>query len=173
MQKEAQYKAAVEANKDRLYRICCCYVRDDEARKDVFQEVLIHLWKGLDSFEGKSEISTWMYRIAVNTCLGYVRTEKRRRRLFDENAQVDHETIPDEIPDSNDPGPEQDLERLYGCIDQLQPLQKTLVSLYLEDLSTTEMADVLGISEANVRVKIHRIKKQLKEMMNGESHGSR
>jgi RNA polymerase sigma factor (sigma-70 family) len=172
MNKEAQFKTAVETNKDRIYRICCCYVRDDEERKDVFQEVLIHIWDGLHTFEGKAQISTWIYRIAVNTCLAYARTEKRRRKVFDESSKVDHETIRDQAASGDSAQREQDIQRLYDCINQLQSVDKTLVSLYLEDVTSDQMAEVLGISEGNVRVKLHRIKKKLKEMMEREDHGS-
>lgn len=68
MIKESQFREIVEANKDRIYRICCCYVRVEMERNDVYQEVLIHIWEGLDRFEEKSQMSTWIYRIAVNTC---------------------------------------------------------------------------------------------------------
>ena len=172
MDKDSQFKTVIEHNKDRIFRICCCYVRDAEQRKDVFQDVLIHIWESLDSFEGRSQVSTWVYRIAVNTCLGYERTRNRRRKLFDENAEVDSETIPDNAKGIESVGMDQEVARLYACIDQLQPIEKTLISLYLEDVSTAEMAEVIGISEGNVRVKLHRIKKTLKEQMEGNGHGT-
>jgi Sigma-70 region 2/Domain of unknown function (DUF4177) len=78
MDKETRFTSLLEANKDRIYRLCLCYVRDADASKDVYQEVLFHLWKSLDSFEGRSQVSTWVYRVTVNTCLGYLRAEKRR-----------------------------------------------------------------------------------------------
>jgi RNA polymerase sigma factor (sigma-70 family) len=172
MNKETQFKSAIEANKDRIYRICCCYVREEHERQDVFQEVLIHIWEGLGRFEDKSQISTWIYRIAVNTCLGHIRMQTRRRKVFDGSANVDQETIPDESASEGTPETDQAIDQLYDCIDQLLPLEKTLVSLYLEDLSTEQMSEVVGISEGNVRVKLHRIKKKLKEMMEGNGHGS-
>mgnify|MGYP001224164300 CR=1 FL=1 len=172
MTKEAQFRTAIAANNDRIYRICCCYVRDEEQRKDVFQELLINIWESLDSFKGNSQIGTWIYRIAVNTCLGYARTEKRRRKVFDETKEVDFETVSDQTAGGDAAQMEEDVRRLYDCINMLQPIEKTLVSLYLEDVSTTEMSEILGITEGNVRVKLHRIKKVLKEKMEGSSHGS-
>jgi RNA polymerase sigma-70 factor (ECF subfamily) len=172
MSRETQFEAAVEGNKDRIYRICCCYVRDEEQRKDVYQEVLINIWGSLESFKGNSQIGTWIYRIAVNTCLGYARNENRRRKVFDENKKVDFEAIPDQTAGGPSAEMEEDLRRLYDCINLLQPVEKTLVSLYLEDLSTAEISDVLGISEGNARVKLHRIKKVLKETMEESCHGS-
>ena len=172
MDKEIQFKTAVEANKDRIYRICCCYVRDEHERRDVFQEVLIHIWEGLGRFEEKSQIGTWIYRIAVNTCLGHIRMQTRRRKVFDGSANVDQETIPDETIHEGAAEAEREINRLYDCINQLLPLEKTLISLYLEDMSTEQMSEVVGISEGNVRVKLHRIKKKLKEMMERDGHGS-
>jgi RNA polymerase sigma-70 factor, ECF subfamily len=172
MDRETQFTEAIEANKDRIYRICCCHERDGERRKDVFQEVLINVWESLGSFKGEAHISTWIYRIAVNTCLGYVRSEKRRRNLLDETIEVDSETVPDQAGAGDSAAMEEDIRRLYDCINLLQPIEKTLVSLYLEDVSPAEIADILGIREGNVRVKMHRIKKVLKEKMEGDGHGS-
>ena len=172
MNKESQFKAAVEANKDRIFRICCCYVRDEVERRDVFQEVLIHIWEGLDRFEEKSRLSTWIYRIAVNTCLGHIRMQTRRRKVFDERSGIDEETVPDDSSTEAAEEAEREIRLLYDSINQLLPVEKTLISLYLEDVSSAEMADIVGISESNVRVKLHRIKKKLKEMMEGDDHGS-
>jgi RNA polymerase sigma-70 factor (ECF subfamily) len=172
MNKEIQFKAALEANKDRIYRICCCYVRDEVERGDVFQEVLIHIWEGLDRFEEKSQLSTWIYRIAVNTCLGHIRMQTRRRKVFDERSSIDEATLPDDTSGEAAEEAEREIGLLYDSINQLLPVEKTLVSLYLEDLSTEQMAEVVGISEGNVRVKLHRIKKKLKEMVEGDDHGS-
>jgi RNA polymerase sigma factor (sigma-70 family) len=172
MIKESQFREVVEANKDRIYRICCCYIRDEMERNDVYQEVLIHIWEGLDRFEEKSWMSTWVYRIAVNTCLGHVRTQTRRRKVFDERSGIDEETLADDTSAEATEEADWEINLLYDSINQLLPLEKTLVSLYLEDLSTAEMSDIVGISEANVRVKLHRIKKKLKEMAGGNEHGS-
>jgi RNA polymerase sigma factor (sigma-70 family) len=170
MEKETQFKSVVEANKDSIYRLCLCYVRDPEASKDVYQEVLVHLWKSLDSFEGRSQVSTWVYRITVNTCLGYLRSEKRRKKVLDD-AGVETAEIADESTGSDQT--ETDIGHLYACISQLEPVERALVSLYLEDVSTREMAEILGISEVNVRVKLHRVKKSLKEIWERTNHGSR
>jgi RNA polymerase sigma-70 factor (ECF subfamily) len=98
--------------------------------------------------------------------------EAQRRKVFDGSANVDQETIPDASASEGSAETEHAVSRLYDCINQLLPLEKTLVSLYLEDLSTEQMSEVVGISEGNVRVKLHRIKKRLKEIMEGDSHGS-
>jgi RNA polymerase sigma factor (sigma-70 family) len=172
MDKENRFKEAIGSNKQRIYRLCCCYVSQEDERKDVYQEVLIYIWRSLDKFEGRSDISTWIYRITINTCLGYLRSEKRRKRVFDDASRFDRVDIPDQSLDGDALQTETKVERLYDCIADLPAIDRTLVSLYLEDLSTGKMAEILGISEVNVRVKMHRIKKALKEKWEAAEDGS-
>lgn len=169
MEKEQRYAAILAENKDRIFRLCRCYVHDEEARKDAYQQVLIHVWQNLDSFEGRSQASTWIYRIAVNTCLSLLRSEQRRQRLFLSGSARFEDTIQEPPVEESTEEKENELQLLYECINELPQLDRTLVALYLEDLSTKEMADVVDISEANVRVRIHRIKKNLKEAMERKS----
>jgi RNA polymerase sigma factor (sigma-70 family) len=173
MDKDSIFRAAIESNKDRIYRVCCCYVSDEDERKDVYQDVLVHVWRSLESFEGRSDISTWIYRITVNTCFGYLRSEQRKRKVIDANVRIDDVDVPDETGGEGTGRTDSDVRRLYGCIAKLPMLERTLVSLYLEELSTKQMSDVLGISEANVRVKLHRTKKVLKDLWEEEEHGTR
>ena len=158
LEKEAQFAAAIEQHRDALYRICCAYVREEADRQDIYQEVLIQIWKSLDTFRGQSNLGTWLYRVAVNTCLRWLRREKRRSRMLqracDEQQVVVTRFGPD-LPAVT----EDDLQQLYARIAELAPVDRLLVSLYLEDMNSTEMAAVLGISEGNIRVKLHRIKK--------------
>lgn len=170
--KEGRFKTAIESNKDRIYRLCCCYVPDPDERKDVYQEVLIHIWQSLDSFEGKSEISTWIYRIAVNSCLGYLRAERRRKRIFDGNADLRSTEVPDQGQSDVGGNMDADVQKLYDAIGQLEPVERALISLYLEDVSTRDMAAIFGISEVNVRVRLHRVKGRLKEMLEVSEHES-
>jgi RNA polymerase sigma factor (sigma-70 family) len=82
-EKEARFASAVEQHRDALYRVCCAYVREESNRQDIYQEVLISLWNSLDGFRGESSFGTWVYRIAVNTCLGWLRREKRRYHMLE------------------------------------------------------------------------------------------
>ncbi len=172
MNREETYTALLEEHRDRIYRMCCCYVRDQELRKDAYQQVLIHLWQNLDSFEGRSQLGTWVYRITVNTCLGLLQKEHRRQRVFLPGSDLGDQ-LTERVQTEESSDIEEDLQLMYACINDLPPLDRTLISLYLEDLSTKEMAEVLDISESNVRVKIHRIKAALKEAMERENHGHR
>lgn len=173
MDKEARFRAAIEENKDRIYRICCCYVSAEDERKDVYQNVLINIWRSLDRFEGKSGIGTWIYRITVNSCLGHLRTEQRRRKMFENDPGIDARIAPEADRPLEGMETSSDVQRLYACIDKLRPVERALVSLYLEEIDAREMAQILGISETNVRVKLHRIKKALREMWEEEYHGTR
>ena len=170
--KETQFAAAVEQHRDALYRVCCAYVRDEADRQDLYQEVPIHIWKSLETFRGQSNLGTWLYRVAVNTCLGWLRREQRRARMLE---HVRHEQTSGAVgiePESPIAA-EENVELLYACVARLAPVDRLLVSLYLEEMGTADMATVLGISEGNVRVKLHRIKNQLREMWKIENYEPR
>ena len=170
-EKERRFRELVDSQKDRVFRLCCCYVRGDEARKDVYQEVLIQLWRGLDTFQGKSSLATWVYRVAVNTCLAYLRGERRRTRLLDPETRADRQPAAAEDGPASVAEHDDDVRRLYACVNELPVADRMLVSLYLEDADTAEMAGVLGISEGNVRVRLHRIRKELKDIWERRNHG--
>ena len=171
-EKEDRFRRVVEEKKDMIYRLCCCYVRWENERSDVYQEILVNIWKSLDTFEGRSQLGTWVYRVAVNTCLAYVRSEVKRKRVWSDPLEHEHEAV------STAAGPAEEMERkdtssqLYACINELSVLDRTLISLFLEDMSTKEMAEILGISEANVRVKLHRVKRNLKVNWARRLHGT-
>jgi RNA polymerase sigma-70 factor (ECF subfamily) len=171
-EKEAQFAAAVEQHRDALYRVCCAYARDEADRQDIYQEVLIHLWKSLDTFRGQSNVGTWMYRVAVNTCLGWLRREKRRYQML-ERARQEHPFVTTSREQIFARPAADDVQQLYARIACLAPVDRLLVSLYLEEMDSAEMASVLGISEGNVRVKLHRIKNQLREMWEKENYEPR
>lgn len=146
-------------NKDRVYRLCCMYSGDADLRKDLMQDIFVRVWENMDSFRGDAAMSTWIYRIALNTCLTHVRTLKR-------NLEV--KTLPDnfdleDVEPIKEEGPS--LDQFIHAVNKLPAFDRTLISLYLEDLSGKEISEITGISEANVRVKIHRIKERLGEII--------
>ena len=126
----------------------------------------MNIWRSLETFRGESAVSTWIYRIAINTSLGFVGKEKRRIRLM---AGPEPELLLHQFRDEDtDAGMrEQLLSQLEIQINQLSVIDKLLISLMLEDLSTREIADIIGITEPNVRVKIHRVKEVLSKQMKG------
>lgn len=149
-------------NRDRIFRLCCLYTGDVDQRNDLLQDIFIRVWENLGSFRGEAAMSTWIYRIALNTCLTHVRGLKRGLQT---------RSLPDgfDLLDSEPPsGTEPSIEQLIRCINLLEPSNRTIIGLYLEDISQREMAEILGITESNVRVKIHRIKQRLSEIAASE-----
>jgi len=172
MDREKLFREAIKENSQRIFRICSYYFPDPDDRNDAFQEALIRIWDNISSFKGNSQVSTWIYRVVVNACLGYLRREKRRRELIETAKPV--ETINNAIHERQEDQQEMD-EKLYFFRDFISGLSvsdRTLVSLYLEELPTREMAEITGLSEANVRVRIFRIKEQVKKEWEEKNHGT-
>lgn len=142
MDKASRYKQIIESHKDRIFRICCGYVHDRDERNDVYQEILLNIWKSLEGFRGQSQMSTWIYRIAFNTCLSHLRVEKRRLEQFDPEASAHIDLIPQEDHDEAHEDVHRTVDRLYSCITTLSPVDRALVALYLEDVSSRESAQV-------------------------------
>lgn len=117
------------------------------------------VWQNLDKFRNQALISTWIYRIAVNTCLSYLRVEKRQAK--DELTDSIIETKSEEVSDKNE-----QVDTLYKCIAQLQENERIIITMVLDELPYAEIAEISGISEGNLRVKIHRIKQKLTELYN-------
>lgn len=164
--KEEYFKQVVEQNKGRILRICKSYAPSEEDCKDMYQEVLINIWKSLETFKGNSEIGTWIYRIAVNTSLTFAGKQYKRMKLNVDAETSNLKSLLDE--DRNEALiKENRLQELQVQLNQLSVIDKALMGLVLEGLSTKEIADVIGITEPNVRVKIHRIKEDLKISMKG------
>lgn len=140
-----------------IHKICRLYRDSREDREDLFQEITFQLWKSFPSFKGNSLISTWLYRIALNTAIASYRREK---------PTIDYvETLPEfaEEPQNEDLILRQ--ERLLTAMKQLSESEKAIIALYLDDLSYLQIAEILGISENNVGVKINRIKTKIQQLL--------
>lgn len=131
------------------------FSQDEEEIKDLFQEVLINLWKGFDSFGGRSNLNTWVYRVSLNTCISYKRKENRRRG---QNLDFDID-----MSTADDSDTEQ-IEMLHSRISRLRPFDRAIVLLWLEGISYDEIAGIVGITPKNVGVRLFRIKEELKKM---------
>ena len=160
--KEALFTRILNENKDRIYRLCLGYLIDKQDVDDLFQDVMVNIWRGLDSFRGESKASTWVYRIAVNTSLIYNKKTKRKQQL------IGHEEM-DNIVDqaSENAETKMNLASLRKSISSLKKQDRLIITLLLEGMSYHEIADITGISINYVGVKINRIKKQLEKMING------
>ncbi len=157
---EQEFLAKIEMHKGIIFKISKMYMDNRDDQNDLFQEIVYQVWKSFSSFEGKSEFSTWLYRIALNTSIIFLKSEKRRS--FIQNDDVSLYKIKEEEYNLED---EQNLKRMYECIQKLNPIDKALIFYYLEDFSGKEMAAQMGISEGNARVKLNRAKEKLKQFI--------
>lgn len=142
----------------KVFRLCLAYTNDENLSNDLMQDCFVKVWQHLPSFRGESAYSTWIYRIAANTCLTYLRKDK---------PETNKELNPDIIPDVHEKHHvEEQIATLYKCIYKLEPPDKLVITMVLEEVSHKEIAEALGITENNVGVKVHRIKKQLLQCYN-------
>jgi RNA polymerase sigma-70 factor (ECF subfamily) len=141
-----------------IRKLCLGYTGDAVLAQDLLQETFIAVWNNMQKFRGDAKWSTWIYRIAVNTCLTHLR--KKKDTLMDiENTGFF--MLPEEVNTK-----EQEMQLLYKCISRLQETDRLIITLVLEDKPYEEIASITGITETNLRVKIHRIKKQLTQIYN-------
>jgi len=163
--KELRFKQIIEENKLRIDGICRYYSSNSEDRKDLYQEILVNIWKSLDKFRGDSAISTWIYRIAVNTSLSFAGKAYRNMNLSIDQTPQSLNILLDNDELELKQKKEQQLEALEAELNLLSIIDKALISLVLEGLSMREIADIIGLTEPNVKVKIHRIKETLKQQL--------
>ncbi|MET4081844.1 RNA polymerase sigma factor (sigma-70 family) [Pedobacter sp. UYP30] len=156
-QKDKLFKEIFAANSKKIFHLCYGYTGDADSANDLLQETFLKVWQNLDKFRNKSLISTWIYRIAVNTCLTYLRSEKRQAK--DELTENIIETQTEEFSEKNE-----QVALLYTCISKLEENDRLLITMVLDELPYPEIAEVVGISEGNLRVKIHRIKQKLTDL---------
>lgn len=149
-----------------LYKVCRLYCFSETDRQDLYQEIVYQLWRSYPSFRGQARISTWLYRIALNTAISGLR---KQRRLI---TSVDPGRLPTEPLEIQYPAEtEQQFQLLYAAIDKLTEVEKALTMLYLEDKSYQEMEEILGISQNNLRVKMNRIRDKLRKITQADSYG--
>ena len=163
---EADFVALLNENQNLVHKICRMYTDSKAAHDDLFQEISIQLWRSYDRFEGKSKFSTWMYRVGLNTAITLYRNEKKRI-----DNGVLHENTPQLMVQEYDTEIDEQLDWLYKKINSFSEIDKALTLLYLEDKKYDEISETLGISSINARVKMNRIKKRLKEMINDRKDG--
>ena len=144
-------------NKSTIYTVCYMFSNDSDEVNDLFQESLINLWKGFDGFEHQSDIKTWIYRVALNTCISI---DRKKRRQPESSLSMDINLFKDSDEDTKQ------VDMLHQRISQLKPFDRAIVLLWLENLSYEEIGQIVGISTKNVSVRLFRIKEQLKQMSN-------
>lgn len=159
MGKETVFANLIREHQGLLFKVTSIYTNNKEDQEDLFQEVIYQLWKYFDTFRNESKISTWMYRVAMNTAITQLKKSKRNS-----NSVPITEVILNRSETKNDVLEER-LKLLYQQIQDLNPLEKGLMLLLLEDKSYKEMAQITGLSETNVGTRISRIKAKLKKNM--------
>ena len=157
-EQEQSFLSLVEQHKQIIYKVCFMYASDDETVNDLFQEVTLNLWKSFPRFRGDSKATTWVYRIAVNTCISWLRVSGKRIKTVPLTFSMT-ELLSDEQEKEN-------LRELYAMINRLGKLERALILLWLEERSYEEIAEILDISVSNVGVRINRIKAKLVLMSN-------
>jgi RNA polymerase sigma factor (sigma-70 family) len=151
----------ISENQNLIFKICNSYCSDQETRKDLEQEILMQLWQSFGKFDGRVKITTWMYRVALNTAISYYRKNSKQSA-----RKVDLDISIISIPDIEyDHQTDEKILFLYKVIERLNKMDKALVLLYLDNQKYSEISEILGISESNVSTKISRIKKFLKEQI--------
>ena len=163
--RETKFTKLIENNQGIVHKICRIYTDSPEAHEDLFQEIVLQLWKSFDSFQGDSKFSTWMYRVGLNTAITLIRKKNRTIKT----SSIDSQAYFDVASKETDELQQERLNLLYGSIKKLNDVERALVLLYLEDLPYREISATLGITEVNARVKMNRVKEKLRVLMNRNS----
>ena len=152
---EREFSQLVKAHKSTIYTVCYMFSKDADEVNDLFQEILVNLWRGFDKFEGRSDIRTWFYRVSLNTCISIDRKKKRNKAIplsMDINLYEDNDADTRQV------------KMLYDRISRLAPFDRAIVLLWLEGIAYDEIGQIVGISAKNVSVKLVRIREQLKKL---------
>ena len=157
--KEQEFAKLIKDNQGLIIKISRLYTNSLEDEEDHFQEIVLQLWRSYDTFKGGSKISTWMYRVALNTAITLFR-KKNRSPKTDELMDFHYN---DYLEDDEEK--QQQIPLLYKVIKMLPKVERAIVMMYLDDLPYRDISENLGISEVNARVKMNRLKKRLKELM--------
>ena len=155
-QQEELFARLVRENKSTIYTVCYMFSKDEDEVQDLFQETLINMWKGMSGFREESKVSTWIYRVALNTCL--LQERKKKRQVAKVPLTMDVNFFEDD--DAN----AAQVRMLHQRIGKLALVDRALVMMWLEGMSYDEIGAVMGISAQNVGVKLFRIKEQMKKM---------
>lgn len=154
---ETAFAQMVKEHKNTIYTVCFMFSKDSDEVNDLFQEVLINLWQGFASFEGKSKIDTWIWRVSFNTCISQERKKKRTSAI---PLTMGIDLFNDKDDDTKQ------VKMLYDRIHRLNPFDRAIVLLWLEGMPYDEIAAIVGITTKNVSVRLYRIKEELKQMSN-------
>ena len=154
-QKEKDFAQMVKGNKNTIYTVCYMFSKDQDEVSDLFQETLINLWNGFDSFRGECDVRSWVWRVTLNACISAERKKKKSETV---PLSMEINLFTDTDSDTKQ------IQQLYSRINRLGIVDRAIVLLWLENMSYEEIGQIIGISTKNVSVKLVRIKEQLKNM---------
>jgi RNA polymerase sigma-70 factor (ECF subfamily) len=154
---ETAFEQVVKLHKSTIYTVCLMFSKDSDEVNDLFQEVLINLWKGFGGFEGRSDIGTWIWRVSFNTCIS---AERKKKKSATVPLSMEINLFEDTDEDTRQ------VQMLYKRIHRLKPFDRAIVLLWLEGMPYEEIAAIVGITVKNVSVRLYRIKEELKQMSN-------
>ncbi|MDR3340633.1 MAG: sigma-70 family RNA polymerase sigma factor [Candidatus Symbiothrix sp.] len=155
---ETDFIRMIQENERIIYKVCSFYVSESFRMEDLYQETVLNLWRSYPKFRNESSYSTWIYRIALNSCISDLRKESRHHQNVPLSWSENIVFEPDNMED--------DIRELYTLIRQLKTLERAIILLWLEEKSYQEIADITGLSLSNVATKLKRIKEKLKTMLN-------
>ena len=158
IEKEKQFENLVREHKRTIYTVCYMFSKNSDEVDDLFQEILIRLWKGFDSFEERSSVRTWIYRVALNAAINNDKKERHRGPTVPLTPDIDPY-------EADDPSTQQ-IRQLYDRINQLDLIDRSLILLWLEGITYEEIGAIIGITPSNVGVRLLRIKDKLVKMSN-------
>ena len=161
---EQKFLELVNENRSRILRVCRVYSWNSADQDDLYQEVLFQIWRGMPGLKAKQFANTWLYRVAINTAISFVR---KRASSSDRVVHFEHADLTRTIESrqATQENPDDRIANLYNAIYKLNPVEKALVTLFLEDLTYEQIAEATGISANNVGVMLHRAKKKLSCLM--------
>jgi RNA polymerase sigma-70 factor (ECF subfamily) len=157
---EKKFIDLINQHQGLIHKVCLMYEHDRDVRNDLFQEIVLQLWKSFPSFRGEAKITTWMYRIALNTAISGYR--KQSRGVKTEDLQELHFNISENYGMDEQ---EDDFQRLQWAIRQLSEIERAMVMMALEEVPYEEIAETIGITQNNVRVRMNRIREKLRKLM--------
>ncbi|MCF8335149.1 MAG: sigma-70 family RNA polymerase sigma factor [Bacteroidales bacterium] len=164
-QKE-EFLKLISEHQDLIRKVAAIYYKNRADREDAFQEILVSLWQAYPTFRGESKFSTWLYRVALNTVISRFRKASNKVRKNQSDIQ-----ITDELLGSSKEDLSEEIECLYRAIEQLSDIEKAIIMLYMEEKTYEDIAEIMGMTQTNVGVKINRIKKKLKKIYNKVANG--
>lgn len=162
--RERRFIELTDQYKEIIAKVCYLYTSSSVSFDDLYQETLINIWQGMESFRGEARISTWIYRTAINTCITWLRRNSRHTK-----GAVPLESMIAEPSETQDQSLADEYRQMYLMISRLDPLEKAVITLWLDEKPYDEIAAVTGLSRSNVAVKVHRIKDKLARLA-GDLH---